>query len=287
MKRVGVLVILLGCFASAAWAQQTQSATKPNVTVAKPLVLYDNFNGPRIDPAKWVGTWGDTSDLLETVRELVPTLQGEGNNRYLRLSLDSYAPTFSDYGGIGGGFGLNFSTPASITETSFTVTVRAAKAVGCETNPSQDVAVAEFRGRFFNTESSPTSELGDIEGEIGVNRYSTDTGPALLVSAFYTRCDDDSCGARTTLDFKELGYVYPGQPAKLRAKWDQPNHRFIFQLNHDPEFISPYAVSDQNPPYYGAWRSIALTRVLPNCTSTPRPEAMMDAYFDNVYVNAQ
>lgn len=287
MKRLWPFVFMLFVFSgSIAWAQQPRSTVKPNLTIVKPLVLYDNFNGPRIDPSKWVGTWGDTSDLLEAVRELTPAFQGQGNNRHLHLFLHSYAPTSSDDGGIGGGFGLAFSQPSSVTETSFTVVVDRATVIGCETNPSGAVAVAEFRGQFFNTENPPTSRLGDVEVVIGVNRGSGDTGGALDVSAFYQRWDDDSGGARTSLDGKELGYIYPGQPASIRVKWDKPNHQFIFQLNKEPEFISKYTVSDAYPPFYGPWGTIELTRVLPNCTSTPRPEAMMDAYFDNVYVNA-
>jgi hypothetical protein len=71
----------------------------------------------------------------------------------------------------------------------------------------------------------------------------------------------------------------------LRLEWDKTNHQFIFQLNGNAEFVSPYTVSDAAPPTYPG-KYIGLTRVLPNCTTNPRPTAMVDAYFDNVCVNA-
>jgi hypothetical protein len=56
MKRIIVLgLVLFTSLVSAVWAQQLQSPNKPNLQAVKPLVLYDDFNGRRIDPAKWGG----------------------------------------------------------------------------------------------------------------------------------------------------------------------------------------------------------------------------------------
>jgi hypothetical protein len=180
--------------------------------------------------------------------------------------------------------GLLFANPASVTDLSFTVIVKRLKAIGCLTNPSLSAATAEFRGRFFNTETSPTSVLGDVESVIGPQRIATDTGSDFGVVAFYQRCDDARCGARTTLDFKVLGFVKPGERTKLRIKWDQPNHRFIYQVNRGPLVFSPYAVLDTSPAV-GQGKSIDITHVVPNCTSTPRPVSTADAYFSDVFVN--
>lgn len=287
MKRLWILVLMLFVFSgSTAWAQQPQSTVKPNLTIVKPLVLYDDFNGPWIDPAKWNGTAGDFSELREALRELTPAFQGEGNDRRLHVLIHDYADTRSDQGGFGGRFGLLFPRPDLITETSFTVAVNRAKVVGCETNSSDiGVVVTDFRGTFFNTENSPTSQLGDVVANIGVARLSTDTTKAFGVGFFYQRCDDDSCGAAHMLDQRLLGYLYPGQPAKLRIKWDQPNHQFIFQMNKEPEVVSQYLVADSSFPW-NFYKSFGMTYGTPNCTTAPRPETIMDAYFDNAYVNA-
>jgi hypothetical protein len=69
------------------------------------------------------------------------------------------------------------------------------------------------------------------------------------------------------------------------VKWDRPNHQFIFQLNRQPPFISPYTVSDTTPAEYAA-KWIGLVRALPACTPL-QPTAMIDAYFSDVFVNAQ
>jgi hypothetical protein len=250
------------------------------------LVLYDDFDGPWIDPVKWAGTWNDTTDLREAVRELAPRISYlMSGGRSLHLAMRSYANTWDDYGGFGGGFGLQFAEPAAITEVAFSVLIRKAEAVGCPTNPGMSVAVAELRGGFFNVGMSTAGSEGDVQAAITVNRSATDATGVMEVHGFYSRCDDPYCATSTNLGWGLLGRVFPGQIARLRLKWDQPNHQFVFQLNGRPPFVSPYAVSDVTPAAFPA-KYIGFTRVLPNCTTPPRPMAAMDAYFDDVFVNA-
>ncbi len=179
-----------------------------------------------------------------------------------------------------------WAVPGAVTEVFFDMVIKSAVAVGCNSNPNgQIVTGAELRGRYFNTESSPTSQLGDVEAVIGANRNATDTGSAMEVLGFYQRCDDANCSARTTLGFNRLGFIQPGAVAALHIKWDQPNHQFVFQLNNGPLVFSPYSVSDTAQPFFGPFRSIDLARVVPHCTTTPRPFASIDAFFSNVRVN--
>jgi hypothetical protein len=245
------------------------------------MVLYDNFQSKQINPSKWVGWQFFDPDIREATRQLT----GEEEKRRLHLSQRAYSATTDDSGASGGGFGLQFPVPSAITEVSFTLNVRDAVAVGCTSNPSgQIVTGAEFRGRFFSTEVSPTSSLGDVETVIGANRNATDIQSAMEVIGFYQRCDDDFCGARTNLGFQRLGFIQPGSTNTLHIKWDQPNHRFIFQLNTEPPVLSPYAVSDSSAPFV-PFKTIDLARVVPHCTTTPRPFTSIDAFFGNVYVN--
>ncbi len=249
-----------------------------SMTIAQ-LVPYDNFNSRQIDPAKWSGTFGD-SDQREIVRQLV----GEGRARRLHLSQRAYSATTDDNGGSGNVFGLEFTNPSAITEVSLNVRVQEAEALGCSTNPSLIVTDAEFRGNFFNVESSPTSPIGDVVAVIAISRYPTDTTNALTVAGFYTQCDDEFCGSQTPLDYRVLGSAQPGTTNTLHLKWDQPGHRFVFRLNNQPEVASTYTVSDSTPAVF-QYKAIGFARVIPHCTSTPRPFAAMDAYFDNVRVN--
>lgn len=263
------------------------------LSIATPaqLVLYDNFNSKHIDPNKWTGFQFFSPDQREAVRELVvnPGSSGgqqPGRGQLLHIAERDYATTTDDFGGNGDGFGLEFANPIAITETSFTVTVNNAEAVACSSNPSLTVTDAEFRGHFFNTETSPPDQIGDIQAVISVVRSPSDVGSTLTVTGFVERCADQFCGSTTEVDAHVLGYVQPGVSSTLRIKWDQPNHQFVFQLNHQPVVTSPYTFPDATPAVF-PFKVLELSRVVAHCTTTPRARTAMDAYFDNVYVNPQ
>ena len=147
------------------------------------LVLYDNFKSDRIGPSKWIGTFGDP-DQREVVRQVV----GEEEDRRLHLSQTAYSATTDDVGSSGNIFGLEFPGPSAITEASFTLVVKNAVAVGCTSNSQPTLTGPEFRGRFFNTEISPTSQLGDVEVGIGPLRASTDAGSTKASQGFPSVC---------------------------------------------------------------------------------------------------
>jgi hypothetical protein len=243
------------------------------------LVLYDDFHSKHIDPSKWIGTF-DNSNQRESVRALV----GEEEDRRLLLSQTAYSETTDDVGSSGAIFGLQFLVPSAITEASLTVVVKNAEAGGCISNSQPTLTGPEFRGRFFNTESSPRSQLGEVEVGIGPLRTSIDAGSAMEVDFHYERCSDDFCSTRTTLGFGVLGFVQPGTTNTFHIKWDQPNHRFVFQLNNGPLVASPYTVSDSSAPF-SPFKAIDLARVVPDCTTAPRPFAFVDALFSDVRVN--
>src|SRR5215472_1749716 len=240
------------------------------------LKLYDDFHSKQIDPSKWVGTFGDPDQ-----RDVVRTLVGEEEDRRLHISQTAYSATTDDVGSSGNIFGLEFPVPSAITELSYTVVVKNAVAVGCASNSQLTLTGPEFRGRSFNTETSPTSQLGDVEVGIGPGRASTDTGSTMLAVFHYERCGDDFCGTRTTLGFGVLGSVQLDTTNTFHIKWDQPNHRFIFQLNDGPLVVSPYAVLDTSAPF-SPFKAIDAARVVPHCTTTPRPFAATDSFFSNV-----
>jgi len=249
---------------------------------AAQLVLYDNFDSKLIDPSKWLDLPADP-DIEEAVRQLVAT-PGVPNDRRLHLSQRAYSATTDDIGSSGGGFGLAFPVPSAVAEISFTVVVNSAQAVGCTSNPAEGNTEAEFRGNFFNTTQSPTSSIGDVQAVIGVVRSSADAGAPLTAHGFYVRCEDEHCGSVTFLDGHVLGSVQPGVISTLHLKWDQFNHRFIFQLNDQPEFVSTYTVSDSSPPFFSV-KILNVDHVVPHCTTTPRPFTAIDAFFDDVFVN--
>jgi len=266
----------------AVWALVLLTFALSKAGVAQ-LVLYDNFNSKQIDPSKWDGGFQDP-ESRESVRELTAA-PGQDDDRRLHLKETTYSTTTDDNGASGSIFGLGFPVPTAITEASFSVVVKDVKTVGCASNPSGAVDIGpEFRGRFFNTESAPTSQLGDVEGGIGAYRTPSDVGSAIQVAFHYERCDDDFCSTRTPLGFGVVGFIQPGTTNRFHIKWDQPNHRFIFQLNNGPLVVSPYTVADTSPPSFD-FRAIDIARQVAHCTTTPRSSASIDAYFDNVRVN--
>ena len=158
--RVGLLILLALCLSQATTAQ---------------LVLYDNFSSANIEPTKWSGFQFYSPDQREAVRELVSLSGTNGNphsnrGRRLHIAERDYATTTDDFAASGDTFALEFANPTAITETSFTVMVNHADAVACSSNPSQTVTDAEFRGHFFNTETSPPDQIGDIQAVISVFR---------------------------------------------------------------------------------------------------------------------
>jgi hypothetical protein len=270
--------------------RQTKNGIAPLILMSMTLALitagaaqtvsYDDFKSHRIDPSKWIGGQNYDPDLRETTRAIAR----EDENRGLHLAQTAYSSTVDDVGGSGGVFGLNFAVPDAINETAFSVVVNQAKIVGCDSNDSLAVTDAEFRGNFFNTEGSPTSQIGNVVAVIDVERSASDHGRSLTVAGFYSRCDDQFCATSTLLDYRALGKVLPGKVSKVRIKWDQPNHQFIFQLNGEAEVVSPYVVSDSSQPVT-PYKAIELARVVPHCTATPRPFATIDATFRNVEIN--
>jgi hypothetical protein len=279
MKRILMMVLVASAFlVLLPKAQQAQSPNKPNAPVVNPLVLYDNFNGRWIEPAKW-DNWIEPSLMREAVRDLSPSYQGEGNNRRLRIFQRAYSSTDNDQDTSWGWLGLQFPNGGSITEISFDVLVNSAAITACQSNQALGNVAAQFRGRFFNTYGYWYGDAGDVEAAIEVARSATDASAPLEVNAFYY------VGDGSTGDWRNVGYIRLGQTAKLRFKWDQPNHRFVAQLNKDPEVYLDYSIPDVSAPTW-SFRGIQVTHGTPNCTTTPTALAMMDAYFDNVYVNA-
>jgi hypothetical protein len=81
-----------------------------------------------------------------------------------------------------------------------------------------------------------------------------------------------------------LGSIQPDTVNTFHIKWDRANHQFIFQLNNGPKVVSPYTVSDSALPFFPI-KTIDLARVVPHCTTMPRPFTSADAFFGNAYVN--
>lgn len=274
MRSIGVFAVTLACFVSA-WAQSPGSL-RPS-SLSNGLVLYDDFNGPRIDPTKW-DDWNATFGMREAVRELSPPYQGQGNNGYLHFFHRAYSWTGNDQDTSYGWLGLQFTNPASVTSTLFSVTVNRLAVGGCQTNSATSTAWAGFVGRYFNYAGSQDGNQ-DVEAGIVVQRVNTDPGSGLTVLAHV------STGDGTVTQFQNVGVASLGQTSKLFIRWDQPNHQFIFQVNGNTPVAIGYNVSDTAPPS-NKLKAFWAAQGTPHCTSKPPGSAMIDANIDNVYVDS-
>jgi len=238
--------------------------------------LYDNFGAGVINPAKWVAAQNYDPDMREALREIA-VVRGR---RRLHLYEIAYSATTDNNGTSGGLFGLSFPNPSAVTAISFTAAVNNIAVVACNTNQGAElVTSAEFRGSFFNVDASPTSPNDDVIADISIQLSSQENGPTVV--GFVT---EGNGADYTVLGYQVLGTVALKSTNTLFLQWDQPNHRFIFQLNNGAQVFEPYNVPDTSPPF-NAFKNIDVGRVVPHCTSTPRPYALVDADFGSVYVN--
>jgi len=265
----------------------TGAAAATNSSGPAGLVLYDNFLANRINPSKWIGEpnsepGGSDKDRREAVIEVV----GEEHGRRLRIAATTYSDTSDNNGAGGNGFGLGFANPSNLKAVSFSLAVNKAQTVGCTgANPDNPTsATAGFFGDYFNPGPPQNGQTGDIVASIGVTNFSTNTTIAFDVSASISQCQDAKCDGQTTLSFQDLGPVEPGSTNTFSAAWDQANHQFIFSLNDNPPVSLTYNMPDSFPPGV-ADKSFFVFGLVPHCTNAPRPFALLDTTFGDVYVN--
>ena len=248
------------------------------------LVLYDDFNGKPIDPAKWFGSErsaGAPAPNTEAARKIA------GNK--LSLSATTWGRTDSNSGNAGNEFNaLLVTNPAPITTIQADVTVKEVEVIGCAVNPTSTRARAQIAAAFFNDGGStgPADRTGDVFATIQKTRDSI-TGDQM--EAVITRCSNAACTATNALGFR--GFTTPwtaGDADTLTLQWDQPNHQFVYTVAHKKanEVITlAYANPDFNGPVLN-FKQLAANNSVASCLApASRTSATMEAHFNNVMVN--
>ena len=91
-------------------------------------------------------------------------------------------------------------------------------------------------------------------------------------------------GTVTGVGGVDLGVVPVGTRVTLRLNWDPANNRVDFQRNNDPVQSVAYGLDDSVPvdvPYV-IFEAVSF---VPNCTTgTARPNGVVNALFDNVFI---
>jgi hypothetical protein len=259
----------------------------------EPLVLYDNFEAKVLNADKWFGK--ESSDqgvsTLESGRQIKtePLFVFKG----LDILNRSYASEESGTGSSTAHTRLLFADGSNVTSIQATVLVKKIQATGCSTNPFATSPRLRIGGMFFNIGTpTPGDSTNDVWAFIAVGRAIDSTNPPNVLDVYGRAflCGDTNCtGANSTLIGEQaLGTVKVNQKTKLRITWDPDNDRFTFQKGKDAEVHVTYTEDDANPPGApnGGNKRLEVQHQIANCIGAPRPLSYMEAFFDNIMVNA-
>lgn len=249
------------------------------------LVLYDDFNGPEINPQKWHGSEGDTGPSAPNAEAVRQITRGK-----LRLFFTRYGETASDSGTIGQGIlRLRINNPTPVTALQVQVIVKQALTEDCPANPTASFAYAGIVGAFFNDGSSqgPGDRTGDIRGEFFKRRESAGGD---RIRANVSRCANPGCSSNPSLvshDFTTAWAI--GGADTLRLQWDPDNNRFLFAVNpgttREETAVLTYSVPDVDPPDFNH-KELRLRNSAANCTAGQK-KSSIDARFDKVMLNSE
>jgi hypothetical protein len=238
-------------------------------------ILYDDFQLPPIDSARW----------LDTERSRIV------NGEALSMALREWGGTSSDFDRVGLTWGENITRAWPVTQLKVNLRVNSVEVIGCAANPASSRARARLIGSFFNTGvPTPGSLVGDVMAQIYVLRDSESTDPPgiLKVEGNAFVCNASDCATSMLIGATQsLGTVAVGQSIVLQLEWDKVAKRFTFLRDNGAQsaFVN-YTVSDRIAPG-NSFKQLGLRTDLENCASGPRVYGAIDVRYDNVSVNAK
>jgi len=239
----------------------------------EPFKIYVRSPDRAIDHARW-------SDN-EKIREI--------KGGAMRLMQRTYGPGNSDVGATPTNWHSNIApvTPF-LTALKATITVTALETNACPSNPAVGDARARIIGSFFNTSFTMSgTQLNDAIAQVRLYRASNSTDPAgqLRVQGILSICTTSDCNSATTVgNIVDLGTVMVGTPTTVAIQWDKPGKTFHFSREGVGAGTVAYAESDDFFPSL-LFRQVSTRVVVPSCQSAPRVSGLVDALFDNVFVN--
>ena len=249
----------------------------------EPLKPYDNFEQSLINPDKWAGNeFHFGGSFLDLARK---TTQEE---HHLQILNRFFNQTNSDTEESFGLFRLGFTRPETITAIRSSVQVRNVESTGCADNPTPTRATVQLFGFFFSTNATvPGDATSDVIAGVSVRHRSDSTDPPDVLEIFYfvALCLDPSCIKSPFLGSGVLGTVKTGEWVTLLVQWDKKPHRFIFQRDKEqPVFVTYKGFHDDAAPGVPV-KTLGADHFVANCAKDPRPVGMVDARFDDVFVN--
>lgn len=248
-------------------------------------ILYDDFSGGTIDPAKWFGneaTGGPTNPTTEMSRVIV--------SQKLRMLLSQYGSTTSDSGTSSGAVRLSVTNPSGIKGLQAKVAVIQAETDPCPANPSTTVrGRAQIVGALFNdgTSTGASDRTGDILA--GVQKIR-DTVLGDVIQPFLIRCTNSTCsgiaGLATTpplpTNFTTTWTL--GITHTMSFLWDKVTKTVTYgvkpPLSPKETVAAVYTASDAAAPVLD-FKQVDLNHSAANCTSG-QTQVLMEATFDLV-----
>lgn len=286
LRVIWTLAILLGL--ATLWAAAPANAQ---------AMLYDDFSGQSLDPAKWSGIQltTTTGPSFGPALELERGIVGGGENKgTLNLSHRVVGSPLAGGRTISRNR-LQFFTSQVFQEVKFDVKVNSFDVAGCPAGSSSR-ARADFSGGFFNDPNFPgPGQVGNVHARIELFRDSASLDPPDLLTArgFLFRCLDAPCFSSVDSPVVVLGLIPLDTTATLRVAWDPANNKFDFQLNSDPVQSIGYSdpplsiLDDSHPPKPLGLitNQIEARPEAANCAAPIGTTfAEINAFFDNVFV---
>ena len=268
-------VLWLGLLAS------TMLTIRPGVSYAQ-FVLYDDFSGGAIDPARWFG-----SELTGGAANPTTELSRLVKSQALTMQLTQYGSTSSDSGTSSGEVRLRVTNPTGITGMQASVAVLQADSESCPANPSTTRGRAIVAGMLFNNGDSTgaADRTGDVFAGIQMIR---DTILGDVIQPLLNRCTNTGCTANaalsTTPPLSTFSTTWtPGTSLTLSFVWDQPNKTLSYRVKSPTTKEvknAVYTASDSAAPVVD-FKQLLLSNSAANCTSD-QMRTLMKATFDSV-----
>lgn len=244
----------------------------PAAQAVEPFKVYDRFSDPTIDPGRWFDT--------EKARFV--------KNGVLHLMQRTWGNNASDFNFTTFSWNSSFTNPQYITQMRARIIVDGVESSPCPANSLVGDARARIAGGFFNIgTATPGSMVNDVFAQLRLIRLSnsSDAPGVLRVQGLVSLCTNVDCSTTVPIEnVADLGTVTLGTPTTLQLIWDQAARTFQFSRDGGPPSTVGYTYAVSNPPGV-TFRQLGTRVNAPNCFSAPRVSGMIDARFDNVFVN--
>lgn len=237
---------------------------------------YDTFNGPWIDPQRWLALprtdpCRDSTNSMECIREI------QGGK--LRLLVKSYGARDTNDGGQWGTANL-VSARQPQRNMSVDFVVKNATAIDCDSTGGQSQVTAQLSIPFFNagTNNDPRDS---VTAFVLIQSHPGWPGVMWAYAAY------DYHGVWTN---GPGGMAVPvGTPVRVALVWDQAHNKFtatLTNLQSSQQVTSdmPYTESVMAVPYVWSLPILAVVASPSNCVAAPT-SASVEATFDNVTID--